>query len=1109
MKDVKRNLICIRGTRRSVFTSFVSLLLCISMLLGTTFAWFTDTVTSANNVIASGTLDIELYHANAGTNGADKQVSANTKLFDDVDSKLWEPGAMTWEKFTVTNEGSLNLKYLFTLNARNATVVDGVSFASMLKVAVVDESFEYTRENVQKLQNFTSLETFTLPGNLGVDGRDTFGIVIWWQPGANDNLFNMNNDRRGQEASIEIGVSLVATQASGEMDSFDTYYDDNALFPKALINMSRQKPVTDKIDVDGLLTETVLMGSEENDLSASVPAGVQLAEGVTELNLTVQTVQSSEANVEIDDNSAEETVSIDVHMDGVAIDNTIPMQIALKEFLRPGLNDNSIRLYHVENGEIVQMTPVAALTDLNAHNQFYYNTLTGDLVLSMATFSEVAVVADGDNTWDGSSATAFADGSGSANDPYLIANASQLAYFRDLVDGGKSFEGEYVKLASNIELNAHGENVLFDPIGWGYSYAGHNRDGIAGKVFKGTFDGDNHYVHGLYQNGWDLEEKTGTDYTYTNCGGGLFASVENATIKNLIMLDASIIFECVEIGIVAGLAQGDCTFENIFVYDSTIGNYQRATGGIVGEVSPSLDADGKGIECTHVFKNIVIDTSVTVASLWGDFDTPVGGVIGARWDDDNASSVNMENVNVACRLDVYNDVTSTYQWYAYRRAGMLIGNTDTPPADGKNAKVATADFLTCSDVNVYYTEWAKYNYCQFTNYNSSWPWVRVQGGSYCQAYSNPRYGVPTDKNGALVTGYSHVHQDGDECNVPLYFDQLYGGGQGVYGQSEHPGVNTDVKYLVTFMDGDSVIGIEFVTDNSSNYKVEFPDYDKNNYEWLDRNGKTVVVGSEYVAAGNTRDVFYYLTDSEKYYVRFIDKDGFIVDQLEFNPKTGAFVDSDAKVPTVPSIPDYNGIWESYTLKDATSDVIVNAVYSKSENATVLTNANELFGLLGQGKELSMSQDLSGKFGSASQNVFCTVVGTSSADKEARVDLNSFTLVYNGDSNANKDWILIEIKDGCKFTVGSGVAGFGLLNFNLTSLNGNATPCIFNLEKGATLVLERGVVIEMHLPNGGKGVAIKGVSDYTDNTKYPGLDIVKDGNVIRITVTERTVLVGDT
>ena len=245
-------------------------------------------------------------------------------------------------------------------------------------------------------------------------------------------------------------------------------------------------------------------------------------------------------------------------------------------------------------------------------------------------------------------------------------------------------------------------------------------------------------------------------------------------------------------------------------------------------------------------------------------------------------------------------------------------------------------------------------------------------------------------------------------------------------------------------------------------------------------------------------------------IELLPRPGLLVDQLEFNPKTGAFVDSDAKVPTVPAIPDYNGKWEPYTLQGATSDVIVNAVYSKSENATVLTNANELFELLGQGKDLSMSQDLSGEFGSASKDIFCTVVSnTSAADKEARVDLNSFTLVYNGKSNANKSWILFKINKECKLTVGSGVAGFGLLNFNLTSLNGNATPCIFDLENGATLVLERGVVIEMHLPNGGKGVAIKGVSDYTDNTKYPGLDIVKDGNVIRITVTERTVLVGGT
>ena len=83
-------------TRSSLWISATSLLLCIAMLLGTTYAWFTDSVTGGNNIIAAGNLDIELYHADSGTGGADEKVDAATKLFDDVDSDLWEPGAMVW-----------------------------------------------------------------------------------------------------------------------------------------------------------------------------------------------------------------------------------------------------------------------------------------------------------------------------------------------------------------------------------------------------------------------------------------------------------------------------------------------------------------------------------------------------------------------------------------------------------------------------------------------------------------------------------------------------------------------------------------------------------------------------------------------------------------------------------------------------------------------------------------------------------------------------------------------------------------------------------------------------------------------------------------------------
>lgn len=52
-----------RNMKKSILASIVSVVLCISMLLGTTFAWFTDSVTSGNNVITSGTLDAEMYYS--------------------------------------------------------------------------------------------------------------------------------------------------------------------------------------------------------------------------------------------------------------------------------------------------------------------------------------------------------------------------------------------------------------------------------------------------------------------------------------------------------------------------------------------------------------------------------------------------------------------------------------------------------------------------------------------------------------------------------------------------------------------------------------------------------------------------------------------------------------------------------------------------------------------------------------------------------------------------------------------------------------------------------------------------------------------------------------
>ena len=96
-----------KKTKHSLLMSALSLLLCISMLIGTTYAWFTDAVTSGMNEIIAGNLDVALL--------ADgKEVDAETKLFDDV--TLWEPGVVVYENLQIANKGSLALKWQMAMN---------------------------------------------------------------------------------------------------------------------------------------------------------------------------------------------------------------------------------------------------------------------------------------------------------------------------------------------------------------------------------------------------------------------------------------------------------------------------------------------------------------------------------------------------------------------------------------------------------------------------------------------------------------------------------------------------------------------------------------------------------------------------------------------------------------------------------------------------------------------------------------------------------------------------------------------------------------------------------------------------------------------------------
>jgi len=171
-----------------------------------------------------------------------------------------------------------------------------------------------------------------------------------------------------------------------------------------------------------------------------------------------------------------------------------------------------------------------------------------------------------------------------------------------------------------------------------------------------------------------------------------------------------------------------------------------------------------------VYKNINIDASTVVGSQWGDFGNANGGIIGGIG---SSATILFQDSIVACRIDATNDVVSAYQWYNYRNSGMLVGRVPQTITNGEVQTVKTPENVTCENVTVIYGDWANYTYCEFAG--TGYPFVRVQAGPSVDAYSNVRYGHPTDANGNTVVDDNHVHNEGEKHHELIAFDQLFGG----------------------------------------------------------------------------------------------------------------------------------------------------------------------------------------------------------------------------------------------------------------------------------------------------------------------------------------------
>ena len=217
-----------KATRRALFTSIMALVMCLVMLVGTTFAWFTDSVTSGVNTIKSGNLDMEVTYKTAkGGEQATGTLDRNTKLFNDA--ALWEPGHVEYAVLTVKNVGSLALKYTLGINIASETgsvnmLGDAFQLSSYLQYAVIEDNLgdSFDRDTLtgypgSALANYTTADTPLLSGE-----SKTVTLAIWMPT----TVGNEANHAKGAAVpTIELGVSLMATQYEHETDSFGKDYD--------------------------------------------------------------------------------------------------------------------------------------------------------------------------------------------------------------------------------------------------------------------------------------------------------------------------------------------------------------------------------------------------------------------------------------------------------------------------------------------------------------------------------------------------------------------------------------------------------------------------------------------------------------------------------------------------------------------------------------------------------------------------------------------------------------------------------------------------------------------------------------------------------------------
>ena len=226
-----------KTTKRALLGSVVAMLVCFTMLLSTTFAWFTDTAVSGSNVITAGNLYIVVEYTLDGENW--KELDGANDLFK---KGLWEPGHTEVVALRIKNNGTLALKYNANMNIVKETVgktEDGkdIKLSDILTVGTLvqavnqfgDVAVALAFENENMYKGTTAFkDSAVLKQDQDLLPGDAHYVII--KVDMDETVANEANHNGTDVPTIEFGVNVLATQYTYEKDTFGPEYDEEATY---------------------------------------------------------------------------------------------------------------------------------------------------------------------------------------------------------------------------------------------------------------------------------------------------------------------------------------------------------------------------------------------------------------------------------------------------------------------------------------------------------------------------------------------------------------------------------------------------------------------------------------------------------------------------------------------------------------------------------------------------------------------------------------------------------------------------------------------------------------------------------------------------------------